>query len=172
MTEQSWKPLFRTPRSTVTKILRSPAFVSSRERAASMIDDSAALLALANAVEALDHANAPLSAIADRVAAAVRFLRAAANRPAGAAVGSPDAPAHDRRPVEPQSSSKDMTSPASQAARERLIVAALDYLITPVDLVPDFRVGGYIDDVLLLSWVFGVAATELEPFLEEDLDVD
>ena len=65
-----------------------------------------------------------------------------------------------------------MTSPASQAARERLIVAALDYLITPVDLVPDFRVGGYIDDVLLLSWVFGVAATELEPFLEEDLDVD
>jgi hypothetical protein len=171
MTEQSWKPLFRTPKSTVTKILRSPAFAGSRERAASMLDDPAALLALANAVESLDHANAPLSAIADRVAAAVRFLRAVANRPADGAVVASDAPALGRRPVEPPSG-KDMTSPASQAARERLIVAALDYLVTPVDLVPDFLVGGYIDDVLLLSWVFGVAATELDPFLDEGYDVD
>jgi uncharacterized membrane protein YkvA (DUF1232 family) len=57
---------------------------------------------------------------------------------------------------------------AASLARERLIIAALHYLITPVDLVPDFRPGGYIDDVLLLSWVFGAAVNELEPFLDED----
>lgn len=52
-------------------------------------------------------------------------------------------------------------------ARERLIVAALHYLITPVDLIPDFRAGGYIDDVLLMSWVFGNAVNELDPHLAD-----
>nr|MBA2445446.1 DUF1232 domain-containing protein [Nocardioidaceae bacterium] len=56
-------------------------------------------------------------------------------------------------------------------ARERLLVAAMDYLITPVDLVPDFQSGGYIDDVLLLSWVFGAAFNELAPFLDDNAPV-
>lgn len=146
MTEQNWRPLFRTPKSTVTKALRSPAFLASRERAAVIIDDAAALRELAGVVESLDHTDAPLSAIADRVAAAVEFLRSRAD---ALASGSDDQPS------------------ASSAARSRLIVAALHYLITPVDLVPDFRAGGYIDDVLLLSWVFGAASNELEPFLDE-----
>lgn len=162
MTEQDWKPLFRTPKSTVTRVLKSPAFNASRERAAVIIDDPAALRRVADAVETLDHANAPLSAIADRVAAAVRYLRAAADR-----LDREAEPPRGGRSARPRSDPQP-SSAAGQAARERLIVAALHYLITPVDLVPDFRVGGYIDDVLLLSWVFGAAANELEPFLDEE----
>lgn len=163
MTEQSWKPLFRTPKSTVTKALNSPAFVTARERAAVIIDDPAALRAMADDVEALDHANAPLSAIADRVAAAVRFLRAVADQLDGGVV-LPGARGSAGSGTDTE------TSAAAGAARERLIVAALYYLITPIDLVPDFRVGGYIDDVLLLSWVFGATAHELERHLDEETD--
>ncbi|MDQ3095197.1 MAG: hypothetical protein M3Q82_04440, partial [Actinomycetota bacterium] len=72
MTEQSWKPLFRTGTSTITKALQSPAFTDSRQRAGAIIDDPVALRMLANSVESVDHTNAPLSAIADRVFAAVR----------------------------------------------------------------------------------------------------
>lgn len=169
MTEQNWKPLFRTPKSTVTKVLRSPAFLSSRERAGALLDDPAALRTLADAVEKLDHVNAPLSAIADQVAAAVRFLRAQAQESRleteVEAAGSPEASVIEVEPDAP------MPHRAGTAARERLLVAAMDYLITPVDLVPDFKSGGYIDDVLLLSWVFGAAFNELAPFLDDDAPV-
>ena len=163
MSEQSWKPLFRTPASTVTKVLRSSAFVASRERSRALMDDAAGLRELADVVETLDYENAPLSAIADRVAAAVRFLRATAERletDPGPDGGS--APRQQPTAAEPAA--------AAGATRERLIVAALHYLVTPVDLVPDFRAGGYIDDVLLLSWVFGAAVTQLEPYLVDEPD--
>jgi hypothetical protein len=159
MTEPSWKPLFRSPKSTVTKVLGSPAFISSREQAGAIIDDAVALRTLAGAVQALPYADAPLSAVADRVAAAVRLLHAKADR-LDADAGSPDADV-------PTAESPGALPAASSVARIRLIVAALHYLITPVDLVPDFRSGGYIDDALLLSWVFGAAADELEPFLDD-----
>ena len=149
MSEQSWTPLFRTSKSTVTKVMKSAAFAASREQAAIAIADPAALRALAVTVMELDFEDAPLSAIADRVAAAVRFLRAKADR-------------LETGPAAPLG--------AGDAARERLLVAALHYLITPIDMVPDFRVGGYIDDVMLLSWIFGAAHVELEPFLPEDPD--
>ena len=64
-----------------------------------------------------------------------------------------------------------MSPAASVAARQRLVVAGLHYLITPDDLVPDFRAGGYLDDVLLLSWVFGAAVNELAPHLADDSDI-
>ena len=143
MTEQSWTPLFRTPSSTITKVLRSPAFLHARERAAVTIDSAAELRELAEATERLGFVDAPLSAVADRVAAAVRFLRATAD------------------------GLDDGVRTAPNAARERLLVAGLHYLVTPDDLVPDFRPGGYIDDVLLLSWVFGAAVKELEPYLDD-----
>ncbi len=149
MSEQSWRPVFRHPRSTVTRVLRSPAFLASRERAGEIVDDPAALRALADEVEILDHTNAPLSAISDRVAAAVNLLRALADD-----IDAGTAPVPG----------------AGRAARERLVVSALHYLVTPVDLIPDFRVGGYIDDVLLLSWVFGSAVNELEPYLVDESD--
>jgi uncharacterized membrane protein YkvA (DUF1232 family) len=151
MTEQSWQPLFRASASTVTKVLRSPAFLHARARAATVIESAGELRALADSVDTLDHENAPLSAIADRVAAAVRFLRATAE-------------ALEGRPT------TTSLPGASHAARGRLLVASLIYLVTPVDLVPDFRAGGYIDDVLLLAWVFGAAAQELEPYLAERPD--
>jgi uncharacterized membrane protein YkvA (DUF1232 family) len=147
MSEQSWRPLFRNPTSTVTKVLRSPAFLHSRERATALIESPDELRSLADRVEVLDHANAPLSAVADRVFGAVRFLRSVADRLDG---GTPPSP--------------------PGAARERLLVASLLYLVTPDDLVPDFRPGGYIDDVLLLTWVFGVAVIELEPHLAADAE--
>lgn len=150
MTEQSWRPLFRTPMSTVTKVLRSPAFLHARERAAATIENPTALRALADEVERLEHSDAPLSAVADRVLATVRLLRATADRLEGA--GAP---------------SERGQMGAGSLARERLLVAGLHYLVTPDDLVPDFRPGGYVDDVLLLSWVFGAAVSELEPYLDD-----
>jgi hypothetical protein len=117
LSEQSWMPLFRTSKSTVTKVMKSPAFAASREQAAITIADPAALRALAVAVLELDFEDAPLSAIADRVVAAVRFLKAKANR-------------LETGPAAPLG--------AGDAARERLLVAALQYLITPIDVVPDF----------------------------------
>lgn len=167
MSEQSWKPLFRTPTSTVTRVLRSPAFLHSRERSIEILENPLDLRALADMVESLEYTDAPLSAVADRVAAAVRFLHATANR------------LDSDHPVEPEPSDVDpdpgatapqATPSAGAAARERLLVATLHYLITPDDLVPDFRAGGYIDDVLLLSWVFGAAVNELAPYLPDDPD--
>ena len=161
MTDQNWKPLFRTPTSTVTKVLRSHAFLHSRERSATIVESSDELRALADLVETLDQASAPLAAVADRVAAAVRFLRDRANRLDDAAAlthNSPDM-------ADPKNSGAPS---AGVATRERLLVASLHYLVTPDDLVPDFQAGGYIDDVLLLAWVFGVATNELTPYLTDD----
>ncbi len=162
MTEQSWKPLFRTSNSTVTRALQSPAFIDSRRRAGAIIGDSIALRMLANSVDSVDQTDAPS-----------RRLRTGCPRASASCVPertvSTPAPRSDpiraRRGVQ----GTDARSAAATAARERLLVAALDYLITPVDMVPDFHVGGYIDDVLLLTWVFGAAVHELEPFLEDDL---
>ena len=163
MTDESWKPLFRASTPTVTKVLRSPAFLHSRERSTAIAEDPDLLRALADSIETLDHGNPPLAAIADRVAAAIRFLRARADhleadesaRRSGAVAAEP----LTRRPAS-----------AGVAARERLLIAGLHYLVTPIDLVPDFRPGGYIDDVLLLAWVFGVATSELTPYLPKDPD--
>src|SRR3954453_21474375 len=89
MTEHSWTPRFRSPASNVTKVLRSHAFLHSRERSATLVEDPVELRALADAVERLDHSGPPLAAVADRVAAAVRFLRAHADR-----VDAATAPTH------------------------------------------------------------------------------
>jgi hypothetical protein len=118
---------------------------------------------LADVVETLDYASAPLSAVADRVAAAVRLLRARADLLDDAAE-----PTHNSPEMAEPKNSGDPS--AGVATRERLLVAGLHYLVTPVDLVPDFRPGGYIDDVILLAWVFGVATHELTPYLTDDPD--
>jgi hypothetical protein len=156
--EEDWKARSRLPLSTVTKILRSHAFLHSRERSATIIESPEELRALADLVETLDHTSAPLAAVADRVAGAVRFLRACADR-----LDEPDAPTLGRAGV--AAPGEGAGPSASVATRERLLVAGLHYLVTPVDLVPDFQPGGYVDDVFLLAWVFGVAASELAPYL-------
>lgn len=161
MTDQTWTPLFRTPTPTVTKIVRSHAFLRSRERSVTIIENSGELRALADLVDMLDQASGPLAAVADRVAAAVRFLRDRANRLEDAAALT------HYRPHVAEPENNDAPS-AGVATRERLLVAGLDYLVTPDDLVPDFRAGGYIDDVLLLAWVFGVATNELTRYLADE----
>ena len=163
MTDENWKLLFRASTPTVTKVLRSPAFLHSREISADVAEDPDKLRALADSVEVLDRRNPPLAVVGDRVAAAVRFLRARAK----------DLEAEGSASRTGSRAAEALTghSPsAGVAARERLLVASLHYLVTPVDLVPDFRPSGYIDDVLLLAWVFGVATTELAPYLTEDPD--
>lgn len=164
MSEQNWKPLFRTHTSTVTRVLRSPAFVHARERSGMIMSSAPELRRLAEQVEALDYVNAPLAAVVDRVAAAVRFLRSTADR-----LESMPAEAQSAQGLEPPAEGPAVLA-ASVAARERLVIAALDYLITRDDLVPDVRPGGYLDDVLALTWVFGVAAHELAPYLGDDPD--
>jgi len=159
MTDQNWKPHFRTPTSNLSKILESPAFLHSRERSTAIAENSDDLRALADVVETLDHTNAPLAVVADRVVAAVRLLRASANRLDAAA-------APNQSSLEPAAPQR--TPSAGVATRERLLIASLHYLVTPVDLVPDFKAGGYIDDVALLAWVCGVATNELTPYLTDD----
>jgi hypothetical protein len=147
--EQSWKPLVRNPRPTVTKVLNCEAFRVSREKAGVIITDPEALRELALLVEAIDVAPTALVVLADRLQASVRFLRAKS-----ASLECPDEAA------------ADAATPAT-ATRERLVVAALHYLVTPFDLA-DFNAGDYVDDVLLLSWVFGAAVNELSPFTDSD----
>lgn len=168
MSEQTWRPLFRTPSSTLTRILRSHAFGHARERAGSIIESPAELRALADLVETLDRENAPLSAIADRVSSAVRLLRATAERLDGEMAGD------GSEAVPLRASPGEPTAPLTggTAARERLVIASLHYLVTPDDLVHDFRPGGYLDDVLLLTWVFGAASKELAPHLPDAADGD
>ncbi len=163
MTDENWKPLFRAATSTITKVLRSPAFLHSRERSAAIAENPDKLRALADSVETLDHLNAPLAVIADRLVAAVRFLHARAKDLETADSASDSGLAAVELPP-------GRSPSAGVATRERLLVASLDYLVTPVDLVPDFRPGGYIDDVVLLAWVFGVATNELAPYLPDDPD--
>ena len=163
MTDENWKPLFRASTSTVTKVLRSHAFLHSRELSADIAENPNKLRALADSVETLDQRNPPLAVSADRVAAAVRFLRARAKELEGERGSSHNGSKAAQPPTGHAPS-------AGVAARERLVVASLLYLVTPVDLVPDFQSGGYIDDVLLLAWVFGVATSELAPYLSEDPD--
>lgn len=148
MDERAWRPLLRTPASTLSRVLRSAAFLHARERAATTVTSAADLRTLAALAEALPLHEPPLSTVADRVAGAVRFLRATADR----LESGPTAPDADPR----------------LAARQRLVVAGLHYLVTPDDLVPDFRAGGYVDDVVLLAWVFGTAADELAPHAQDD----
>jgi uncharacterized membrane protein YkvA (DUF1232 family) len=166
MTEQ--RPMFRTPRSTVTKVLRSNAFLHSRERSAVVVDSPEDLRALADAVETLDHDSAPLAAVADRIVAAVRFLRDRADRLEQAGRAERRTRGSAEVAGEPSSGAPS----AGVATRERLLVAGLHYLVTPVDLVPDFQAGGYTDDVFLLAWVFGVASHELTPYLTDAEDGD
>jgi hypothetical protein len=161
MNYQDWTPHFRTPASTLSKVLRSPAFLHSRERSAAIAENPCELRALADSVETLDHTKAPLAVVADQVLAAVRFMRARATR-----LDAVAALTH---------SGSDMTEPTpgrtpsvGVVTRERLLIASLHYLVTRVDLVPDFQAGGYVDDVVLLAWVSGLASNELSPYLVDD----
>src|SRR6185503_18935135 len=78
MPDEDWRPRFRMHKATVTKVLASPAFLNSRERASELIYEPAGLRRLASVVERIEAGNQALDVIADRVDASVRLLRARA----------------------------------------------------------------------------------------------
>lgn len=45
-----------------------------------------------------------------------------------------------------------------------LIIGGLLYLVSPIDLVPDFLPGGYLDDAAILAYVFKKIGHELEHY--------
>ena len=45
-----------------------------------------------------------------------------------------------------------------------VIVAALLYIISPVDVIPDFLVGGFIDDLGIIAWALGKMSSELDTY--------
>ena len=47
-----------------------------------------------------------------------------------------------------------------------MIVAALLYLIAPIDFIPDFLIGGFVDDIAIIMWVFRKTKEEIDFFLE------
>ena len=45
-----------------------------------------------------------------------------------------------------------------------VIVAALLYIISPGDVIPDFLVGGFIDDLGIIAWALGKMSSELDTY--------
>ncbi len=137
---------------TVSKMYRSAAFRRSRAEAEILVQDPSALRRLADDVDGIDVRGQPLELVADGIAAAVAFTRDLADRLEA-----------DRTAAEAAAA----TLTGGDLARHRLLVAGLHYLITPVDVIPDFKPGGYVDDAVLLSLVFGMASDDLASFPDE-----
>ncbi|MBQ8673292.1 MAG: DUF1232 domain-containing protein [Bacteroides sp.] len=53
-----------------------------------------------------------------------------------------------------------------------LVVAALAYLVSPLDFLPDIIPGGLIDDVAIIAWAFKEVAKELERYRLKALGTD
>ncbi|HEX6683180.1 MAG TPA: YkvA family protein [Candidatus Limnocylindrales bacterium] len=52
-------------------------------------------------------------------------------------------------------------------ARIMLMLGGAFYLVSPIDLIPDFLIiPGLIDDVLIITWVAGAFLSETERFLK------
>lgn len=47
-----------------------------------------------------------------------------------------------------------------------LSIAALLYVLSPLDLIPDFIAGGMLDDIALLTWLYKNVEEEIEQFLQ------
>ena len=45
-----------------------------------------------------------------------------------------------------------------------VIVAAIIYLISPIDVIPDFIVGGFLDDMSVIAWAFSQVGKELQTY--------
>jgi len=45
-----------------------------------------------------------------------------------------------------------------------IIVAALIYVISPIDIIPDFLVGGFLDDVGIVAWAMSKVGKELTSY--------
>lgn len=45
-----------------------------------------------------------------------------------------------------------------------LMVLGLLYFLSPLDLIPDLLVGGFIDDAALLAWIIAKVKTEIDSY--------
>ena len=45
-----------------------------------------------------------------------------------------------------------------------IVVAAIIYVVTPIDLVPDFIPPGFLDDLTIIGWALKQVASELERY--------
>lgn len=45
-----------------------------------------------------------------------------------------------------------------------LIIGSLIYLVSPIDLIPDFLIGGFIDDIAVLGYVIKKISDELNAY--------
>lgn len=45
-----------------------------------------------------------------------------------------------------------------------VVIAAIIYVITPIDLLPDFIPPGFIDDLTIVGWALKEVASELEKY--------
>lgn len=47
-----------------------------------------------------------------------------------------------------------------------MIIVSLLYLLAPIDLIPDFLFGGYIDDIAVIGYVFKKLSEEINKYKE------
>ena len=45
-----------------------------------------------------------------------------------------------------------------------LIILGLLYFLSPIDLIPDILIGGFIDDAALLAWIANKVSSELSHY--------
>jgi uncharacterized membrane protein YkvA (DUF1232 family) len=45
-----------------------------------------------------------------------------------------------------------------------LIITALIYFISPIDLIPDWLPGGFIDDAAVITWVLQSMSSDVQKF--------
>lgn len=49
-----------------------------------------------------------------------------------------------------------------------LMILALLYFLSPIDLIPDLLIGGFIDDAALLAWVLAKVKTEIDNYKSQN----
>jgi hypothetical protein len=152
-------------------VLNSAAFSRCRLEAEQVVQDPEALRDLAHRVRLTIGRPGPLEAVVAQVLACEQFLLHLANELSTgvwlwAVEGDTELDETGHLPEPDPLPDAAGQSPAVRA-RRRLLVATLLYLVLVDDLRPDDLTGGFVDDALLVSWVTGVAARELSPFLSE-----
>lgn len=54
-----------------------------------------------------------------------------------------------------------------------VVILGLLYIISPIDLIPDFLVGGILDDTVVLAYIFKVTSFEITKYkLWKEKEVD
>lgn len=129
--------------SGISRLLASSPFRRSRLVAASLVDDPEGLQCLLTGVEEHRFGTVPAGELARGVDLDI----------ACAVVEARIEELHEGHPA--------TTYTCAQDARLRLVVAALHYLVTEHDVIPDSAPAGHLDDVAILRWVTRVAQGEL-----------